>query len=117
MHALLMLNLISPFVMILVGYMFKKHPVLTMESNNGYNTPTSRKSKKHWDYAQSIAPGNFIYFGKIAGIIEIVLSLVMFFTHVKIDTAITIGTCVGFGFLLLGFYKTDAEIEENVENR
>lgn len=37
--------------------------------------------------------------------------------HVKIDTAITIGTCVGFGFLLLGFYKTDAEIEENVENR
>ena len=64
MHALLMLNLIIPFVMILVGYMFKNHPVSTMESNNGYNTPTSRKSKKHWDYAQRIAPGNFIYFGK-----------------------------------------------------
>lgn len=117
MYALLCLNLIIPFVMILVGYILKKHPVSTMKSNNGYNTPTSRKSKKHWDYAQRIAPGNFIYFGKIVWIIEIVLSLVMFFMHVKIDTAITIGTCVGFGFLLLGFYKTDAETEENVENR
>ena len=51
MYALLCLNFIIPFVMILVGYILKKHPVSTMKSNNGYNTPTSRKSKKHWDYA------------------------------------------------------------------
>ena len=37
--------------MILVGYTFKKHPVLDMKSQNGYNTPTSRKSQEHWDYA------------------------------------------------------------------
>ena len=55
------------------------------------------------------------FFFKIVGIIEIVLSLVMFFMHVNIDTAVTIGTCVGFGFILLSFYITDTEIEENVE--
>ncbi len=115
MNALLLLNFIVPFVMILVGCMLKKHPATTMESDNGYNTPTSRKSEKHWDYAQRIAPGNFIYLGKIAVIIEIILSLVMFFMHIKIETVIIIGMCVGFGFLFLGFYKTDAEIEENVE--
>ena len=115
MHALLLLNLIIPFAMILVGYILKKHPVSTMKSHNGYNTPTSRKSQKHWDYAQRIAPGIFLHHGKIVGIIEIVLSLVMFFMHVNIDTAVTIGTCVGFGFILLSFYITDTEIEENVE--
>ena len=55
MYGLLVLNLIVPFVMILVGYSFKKHPVTDMNSGNGYNTPTSRKSQEHWDYAQSIA--------------------------------------------------------------
>jgi len=36
----------------------------------------------------------------------------MSFMHVKIDTAITIGTCVGFGFLLLGFYKTMQKLKK-----
>lgn len=63
----LLLNLIIPFVMILVGYLFMKHPVWDMESHNGYNTPTSRKSQAHWDYAQSIAPGIFISLGKKLG--------------------------------------------------
>ena len=67
---LLLLNFIVPFVMILVGDILKKHPAADMKSNNGYNTPTSRKSQEHWDYAQRIAPGNFISFGKALGIIE-----------------------------------------------
>ncbi len=117
MGALLLLNLIIPFVMILVGGMFKKYPVTDMKSNNGYNTPTSRKSQEHWDYAQRIAPGNFIFFGKALGIIEIMLSVGMFLLHIPIDAALIVGACVGFGFLLLGFCKTDAEIEEKVERR
>ena len=51
MQGLLLLNFIVPFVMILVGYLIKKHPEWDMESQNGYNTPTSRKSQAHWDYA------------------------------------------------------------------
>ncbi|MDO4557206.1 MAG: SdpI family protein [Lachnospiraceae bacterium] len=67
MEFLLLLNLIVPFVMILVGFMLKKHPVSDMKSNNGYNTPTSRKSQEHWNYAQSIAPDIFISLGYTLG--------------------------------------------------
>ena len=37
MQVLLLLNFIVPFVMILVGYLIKKHPEWDMESQNGYN--------------------------------------------------------------------------------
>ena len=78
MYYLLVLNLIMPFVMVSVGYTFKKHPASDMDSNNGYNTPTSRKTREHWEYAQSIAPDIFISFGKALGLIEILLSVVMY---------------------------------------
>ena len=112
MPFLLLLNLIVPYVMILVGYILKKHPVLDMKSQNGYNTPTSRKSQEHWDYAQSIAPDIFISIGKILGVIEIILSAIMFLFHISSQNALIVGGCVGVGFLLFGFYKTDSEIEK-----
>ena len=116
MYYLLVLNLIMPFVMVSVGYTFKKHPASDMDPNNGYNTPTSRKSQAHWDYAQSIAPNIFISLGKILGIIEIILSVMMFLFHTSSQVALTVGGCVGVGFLLFGFYKTDSEIEKFIEN-
>ena len=64
--------------MVSVGYTFKKHPASDMDPNNGYNTPTSRKTREHWEYAQSIAPDIFISFGKALGLIEILLSVVMY---------------------------------------
>lgn len=76
MYGLLPLNLIVPYVMILVGHIFKKHPVSDMKSQNGYNTPTSRKSQAHWDYAQSIAPDIFISIGKILGIFSDFIKLI-----------------------------------------
>ncbi len=112
-----LLNLIMPFVMILVGYIFKKHPVSDMKSQNGYNTPISRKTKEHWDYAQSIAPGIFISIGKTLAVIEIILSVVMFLFHAPIHIVINIGSFVGFGFLFLGFYKTDSEIEKKFKEK
>ena len=71
MYGLIALNFIIPFVMVFVGYILKKHPVKDMTSGNGYNTPTSRKSQEHWDYAQSIAPNIFIGIGKTLGLVEI----------------------------------------------
>ena len=65
MYGLLILNFVIPFVMIFVGYILKKHPVKDMNSGNGYNTPSSRKSQEHWDYAQSIAPNIFWYWQNI----------------------------------------------------
>lgn len=71
MYGLIALNFIIPFVMVFVGYILKKHPVKDMTSGNGYNTPTSRKSQEHWDYAQSIAPNIFIGIGKTLGMVII----------------------------------------------
>ncbi len=48
---MLLQNFIVPLVMILVGNMLRKHPVSDMRSHNGYNTPVSRRSQAHWDYA------------------------------------------------------------------
>ncbi len=112
MYYLLLLNLIVPFVMILVGGILKKHLVSDMNKHNGYNTPTSRKSQEHWEYAQSIAPHIFISIGKILGVVEILLSVVMFLLHMPIDIALIVGVCVGFGFMFYGFFKTDSEIEK-----
>ena len=111
MYSLLLLNLIIPFVMILVVWILKKHPVMDMKSHNGYNTPASRKSQEHWDYAQNIAPYNYIFLGKILGVIEMILSVVFLRLHISVGVALIVGICVGVGFLLFGFYKTDAEIE------
>lgn len=112
MYGLLFLNLIVPYVMILVGHILKKHPASDMRSQNGYNTPTSRKSQTHWDYAQSIAPDIFISIGKILGVIEIILSVIMLLFRAPYQITLIVGGCVGVGFLLFGFYKTDSEIEK-----
>ncbi len=112
MYHFLLLNLVMPFVMIYVGHTFKKHPASDMDPNNGYNTPTSRKTQDHWNYAQSIAPDIFLFLGKILGLIEIALSAAMFLFHASIQAALSVGGIVGWGFLFLGFNKTDSEIEK-----
>lgn len=117
MQVLLLLNFIIPFVMILVGGILKKHSVSDMNSQNGYNTPTSRKSQAHWDYAQNVAPDIFISLGKILCLIELVASIVLFLLHAKVWISVVIGMCIGFVFLVLGFYRTDSKIKKEFENK
>src|SRR5699024_8741246 len=105
MYSLLLLNLIIPFVMILVGDILKRHPATDIKSGNGYNTPTARKSQEHWNYAQSIAPNNFIFLGKVLGVVEIILSIGMFLLQISVNIALTVGICTGIVFLFCGFYK------------
>ena len=112
MYYLLVLNLIMPFVMVSVGYTFKKHPASDMDPNNGYNTPTSRKTREHWEYAQSIAHDIFISFGKALGLTEIVLSVAMYLFHISIHEILCVGVFIGLGFLFWAFYKTDLKIEK-----
>lgn len=114
MVSLLLLNFITPFVMILVGYLLKKHPVSDMHRHNGYNTPVSRKSQAHWDYAQSIAPDIYISLGKYLFLSEITANIILLFLRVSIEWSITIGTCIGMTFLFYGFYYTDSKIKEKL---
>ena len=68
-----------------------------------------------WDYAQSIAPDIFVFLGKILGILEVILNVMMFLFHTSYQLALTVGGCLGVVFLLFGFYKTDMEIEKRFE--
>ena len=111
MYSLLLLNLIIPFVMILVGDILKRHPATDIKSGNGYNTPTARKSQEHWNYAQSIAPNNFISLGKVLGVVEIILSIGMFLLQISVNIALTVGICTGIVFSFCGFYKTEIGIK------
>ena len=116
MEALLILNLIMPFVMILVGYHLKKHPVLDMSTHNGYNTSVSRRSQEHWDYAQSIAPDIFLSLGKVLLAVETVLSIVLLLFRIPVYISVAAGMCIGVAFLVFGFYKTDSKIKGKFHN-
>lgn len=107
---MLLQNFIVPFVMILVGNMLRKHPVADMRSHNGYNTPVSRRSQVHWDYAQKIAPEIFIRLGKYLLAAEAVLNVVLLLARVSVGWALGIGGGIGIAALIGGFYYTDLKI-------
>lgn len=115
MQGLLLLNAIVPLVMTLVGAILKKCPVSDMRSQNGYNTPVSRRSQRHWDYAQEIAPGIFISMGKGLLLLEAVISIVLLMLGISVVTAVIVGTVIGFVALFGTFFYTDSRIVESVE--
>lgn len=117
MQGLLLLNAIVPFVMILVGGAFKKFPVSDMTSQNGYNTPVSRRSQKHWDCAQKIAPDIFVSMGKWLFVVEVVISIVLLMLDISVEISIIMGNCIGFAVLSGAFFYTDAKIKELVEGQ
>ncbi len=117
MYILLVLNLIIPFVMILVGVILRKCPVSDMGSHNGYNTPAARKSQAHWDYAQSIAPDIFIKMGKILLVVEILLSIILFVVDIGASMAIIIGMVVGLSYLFYAFMKTEKAIKDKFSDK
>ena len=80
-------------------------------TGNGYNTPSSRKSQEHWDYAQSIAPNIFIGIGKTLGLVEIVLCISLLFLNISAQSTVFAGVAVGIIFLFFGFYKTETGIK------
>lgn len=113
---LLLLNAIVPFVFILVGALLKKCPVSDRESQNGYNTPVSRRSQKHWDYAQKIAPDIFIAMGKYLFLAEVVISIVLLLLGFSDVIIIIAGSGIGFAALIGTFLYTDSKIEEYAGN-
>ena len=111
----LILTLIIPFVMLLVGNMLKRHPISDMRSQDGYNTPLSRKSQAHWDYAQNIAPDIFILFGVRLFLIEGIWIVISVCFNMKVEISIISGITVGIIFLILAFLKTEKCIKEKLK--
>ncbi|MDD2955141.1 MAG: SdpI family protein [Oscillospiraceae bacterium] len=117
MQILLILNLIVPGVMLLVGGILKWRPAVDMSRNNGYNTPVSRRSREHWDYAQKAAPGVFIAWGVRGLIVEALMSLVFLLAQIPVASAVAIGEGIGFIFLICGFCDTDRRIKNKFMER
>lgn len=111
---MLLLNFIVPFVMIQVGCMLRRHPVTDMRSQNGYNTRVSRKSKKHWDYAQKIAPVLFIRIGKYLLAAEAVVSVALLLLRVSVNWSLIVGGGIGLAALIGGFVYIDSKIEAHM---
>lgn len=111
MYALLMLNFICPFVMVLVGWLLKKHPASDMDKSSGYNTPAARRSRERWDYAQKTAPDIFISLGKYAFLAEIIANLIFLIMRCDPLLSVAVGECIGIIFVIAGFFYTDSRIK------
>ncbi len=115
MKALLIFCWIIPFVMVLVGVLLKKHPIADMHSGNGYNTPASRKSQEHWDYAQSIAPDIFLHLGRLLAAVMLGYTIVPLLLPVDSMLLAVVGVIVGFCFLITAFLRTERKIKAYFE--
>ena len=124
MKYLLLLNFIVPFVMLFVAWILKKYPVSSASIKqglnsvkSGYSTPLSRKSYAHWDYAQSIAPTIFRYFGRRLFLLEAIWCLLSLAFSVKIERSVAFGMFLGLGIMLVAFLKTEHSIRDKFEKK
>lgn len=102
--------------MILVGYLLKKYPVTDMSRHQGYNTPSSRKSQEHWDYAQSIAPDIFLKYGKISFVFILLSTFLLLILNLDINISVYLGMAMGFVFVIVSFIKVEKQIKMKFPN-
>ena len=120
MNALLILNFIIPGVLLLCSVLLKKMktpypgPAINQlkwkVDFSGYNTPLSRKSQAHWDYAQQIAPAIFLRRGKQALFSSVCFTLVGLI--VTWWVGLVTGYIMGFVGMFLAFRDTEQELKE-----
>ena len=120
MYTLLLLNFIIPGVMLLCGFLLKKmktpypgpaiNQVKWKVDFSGYNTPMSRKSQAHWDYAQQIAPAIFLRRGKQALFSAVCFAIVGLIVTWQVGLAA--GYVMGFVGMFLAFRDVERELKE-----
>lgn len=107
-------SFITCFVMILVGYIFKKHPYKQIGSN-GYSTPKSRSSQEIWDYAQLIAPNIFINYGKIFLLITLITLLILVIFPLQINSFNNLTIFVATIELFIPFYQIETKLSKKIK--
>lgn len=114
---MLVLNLICPFVLILVAAMMKKHPHGDRSTGNGYCTPAAQKSQARWDYAQHIAPEVYLFLGKSLLVAELLLTAALWLFRVPEDTGVAIGAGIGLCVTFGSFFLVDGKIEKEFADK
>ena len=120
MKALLILNFIIPGVMLLCSLLLKKmktpypgpavNQIRWKVDFSGYNTPLSRKSEAHWNYAQQIAPAIFLRRGKQALFSAVCFTVVGLILPWWVGLAA--GYVMGFVGMFLAFGDTETALKE-----
>jgi hypothetical protein len=83
---------------------------------HGYNTPSSRKSKEHWDYAQSIAPDIFIKYGAISFIFILIFIILFLLLSLSMEVLVYLGMVIGFIFLIISIIIVERKIRIKFSN-
>ena len=118
MKTLLLLNFIIPGVMLLCSHWLKKwntpypgpavNQVKWKVDFSGYNTPQSRKSQAHWEYAQQIAPVCMRKNGFLALAAAMICSII----GLLWEAAATLPLwCVGFLFMGRAFRQVERALK------
>ena len=72
---MLVMNLLTPLVMIIFGYIYSKKPPQNPKSKfaySGYRTPMSMKNEETWEYANRFFGKLWFRFGIVLGLISII---------------------------------------------
>ena len=125
MYGLLILNFIVPAVMLMAAWMLKKMKTPYPGPNgspkwkidfSGYNTPLARKSREHWDYAQTVAPERFFKWAKwsfLTPVLMTVLGAVLAPINPNaIQHAVTFSVGSGFFCMIAAFRETEKALKE-----
>jgi hypothetical protein len=112
MKGLLVLDMIIPFVMILVGAALRWMPVSDRRSHSGYNTPASRRTPETWDFAQRTAPEVFLRRGAWAAAASALWIALALLVSAEAMLAMALGLVLGAAFLLSAFLTVERRIRE-----
>lgn len=124
MKALLLLNFVTPVVMLLVSVYLRwnKAPYpgpygqgKWRTGSSGYNTPQSRKSQVHWDYAQKAAVGTFFSNG-IAALVMALVCSILGVTFFPWWIGLAMGCFLGLGCMIEAFVQTERDIQTHIHS-
>ncbi len=124
MKLLLLLNFITPGVMMVVAAILRisKPPYPGPYGKGkwnagfyGYNTPLSRKSQAHWDAGQKAAAEEFCANGKLALVMALVCTL-LGLTFWPWWVGLAVGCFLGLGSMIEAFVQTEQKIKDQVRS-
>ena len=123
---MLLLNFVIPAAMFVCGWMLKKEsrpypgpaPRMTKWkiNLNGYDTPCSRTSKAHWDFAPKAAPKHFLKWAWYALLAAVVMSVLGGVLQSGNPNAVQYANYVSIGMgvfcMAMAFRNTENELRD-----
>ena len=119
--SMLLLDFVIPCVMLFASWFVKKQPRAYPGPAphmkkwkidlNGYDTPRARKSQRHWDYAQQIAPKWLAYYGKLGLVVSAIWAGFGLFSPDNLDASVTGCVICGVGYLICAFRAVEKRLK------